>query len=125
MTFFLSPEGRSVDCRRRRQSHLPFLRVPGRQRGDDCEFQAVVHTGPAGGNIGFPAQPEEIGWFVTMLKKARAENRGGRLESDRDGSMCAAEIAFRVHEMSNAVAADVSRRKLKERRGLTFAATDF
>jgi thiol-disulfide isomerase/thioredoxin len=27
-------------------------------------------TGPAGGNIGFPAQPAEIGWFVAMLKKA-------------------------------------------------------
>jgi hypothetical protein len=39
--------------------------------------------------------------------------------------MCAEEIAFHVHEMSNAVAADVSQRKLKERRGLTFAATDF
>jgi len=27
-------------------------------------------TGAAGGNIGYPAAPEEIEWFVTMMKKA-------------------------------------------------------
>lgn len=30
----------------------------------------VSNTGAAGGNIGYPAQPEEIDWFVTMIKKA-------------------------------------------------------
>ena len=27
-------------------------------------------TEPAGGNIGYPVQPEEIDWFVKMMKKA-------------------------------------------------------
>ena len=28
------------------------------------------NTGPAGGNIGYPAEPPEIDWFVMMMKKA-------------------------------------------------------
>ena len=28
------------------------------------------NAGPAGGNIGYPAGPEEIDWFLTMMKRA-------------------------------------------------------
>jgi hypothetical protein len=37
----------------------------------DADGKLLVHgTGP-GGNVGFPAKPEEIAWFKTMLEKVK------------------------------------------------------
>ncbi len=42
----------------------------------DLKGQMIVNSkmsannGPAGGNIGYPAGPEEIDWFLTMMKRA-------------------------------------------------------
>ena len=38
------------------------------------------NTGPADGNIGYPATPEEIAWFVTMMKKAAPKIAEGDLK---------------------------------------------
>ena len=38
----------------------------------DANGKALVNSNSASGNIGFPAAPEEIAWFVEMLKKSGA-----------------------------------------------------
>lgn len=38
------------------------------------------NTGPAGGNIGYPAEPPEIDWFLTMMKKAAPKIAEGDLK---------------------------------------------
>ncbi len=39
----------------------------------DAKGTALVNSNAASGNIGFPAAPEEIAWFVEMLKKSGAK----------------------------------------------------
>ena len=38
----------------------------------DGQGIALVNSNASSGNIGFPAQPEEIAWFVQMLTKSNA-----------------------------------------------------
>jgi len=46
--------------------------------------RAVVNPAAAGNNIGYPAQPEEIQWFMAMLQKAAPQmtaDESGTLEA--------------------------------------------
>ncbi len=52
----------------------------------DSKGVALVNSNGPGGNIGFPAAPEEIAWFVEMLKKS-----GAKLSAD-DIALLAASL---------------------------------
>jgi thiol-disulfide isomerase/thioredoxin len=49
---------------------LPFSAFLDRKGALIVNSKRVSGSGPGGGNIGFPSTPEEVGWFVAMMKKA-------------------------------------------------------
>ncbi len=54
----------------------------------DAEGKALVNSNGPQGNIGFPAQAEEIAWFVAMLRQSKA-----RLSNDEIAALAASLTA--------------------------------
>ncbi len=59
---------------------LPFSAFLDSEGAMIVNSKRPANSGTTGENIGYPAQPEEINWFVTMMKRAAPKMTGADLK---------------------------------------------